>query len=368
MSHATHLPALLALLWRLVPSVLAEDLTSIVPTLTSLGTLAHFTPPPDCFSRSIWTTDRFYDNANPSSVFQKRFFTRWYVGCNVDDETGDYNTCCPPNYNTWGFYAPGVCPDGYSTMLNVAANPWVGDQLGTVCCPSIKSPSGKTFGGAGFATAYINPLNRDPISISCFEWDDEITTSGTVFQANYNGRAIIVFDTQLTSVTFQFAQLTEDTSTRKTTPASSSKSIDSSSGSETQPSSSALDSSTTTTASPGSTTTPGARQTGSESTTSSPVSSSGSTTSDSPSSTADTNTDGGGGGGGGAKLSGGAIAGIVIGVTIPIIAIAVFIAYKLGRKRMDVPVVPLYNDPLNKEDGAGGISDGSQWRSDEVRA
>ncbi|KAK6538357.1 hypothetical protein TWF694_011237 [Orbilia ellipsospora] len=67
-------------------------------------------------------------------------------------------------------------------------------------------------------------------------------------------------------------------------------------------------------------------------------------------------------------LSGGAIAGIVVGVSVPVIAIIAFVAYKMGtRNRLpDAPVVPIYNDPSRKDFGAyvGGIEDPSaRWGS-----
>ncbi|KAK6499488.1 hypothetical protein TWF506_004118 [Arthrobotrys conoides] len=351
MPHPKHI-ILLSLLLFLTTPTLSVDLTEVIPTLTSFGSLpASFTPPPNCFSRSIWSTSRFYDNANSASTFVSRFFTRWYIGCNIDKDTGEYNTCCPPRYNTWGFYAPGACPRGYTSLLNNAANPWVGDQRGTVCCPDIKSPAGKTLGGAGFVTSFINPLARDPISISCFEWDDDSSTSGTVFQANYNARAIIVFGEEVTAGTFQFLGLSEGgTTSRATTSASSSSVQTSSSDPESTPSTS--EDINTTTPSPGSTTPPIPSQTQSSSST---------TTSETPTSTSPLN-DNDGGGGGKKQLSGGAIAGIVIGVAIPIVAVVAFIAYRMGRNRQDVPSIPIHNDPENKDMGFGGVQDQRQWR------
>ncbi|KAK6510274.1 hypothetical protein TWF481_004991 [Arthrobotrys musiformis] len=342
---------LLSLLF--VTRVLSVDLTEVVPTLTTFGSLAPFTPPADCFSRSIWSTSRFYDNVNAASTYVSRFFTRWYIGCNIDRDTGEYNTCCPPGYNTWGFYAPGDCPQGYSTLLNNAANPWIGDQRGTVCCPSIKSPSGKTLGGAGFVTSFLNPLARDPISISCFEWDDDTSTSGTVFQANYNARAIIVFGEDITSLgTFQFLSLTNgESTTRATTPASS-RPAESTSEPELS-SSTSSENTITTSPSPGSTTSAGASQTGTSSSSSSATS---------ETSTATSQPNDNGVGSGKKQLSGGAIAGIAIGVAVPVIALIAFIAYKLGRTRDDVPIVPIHNDPSTKEMGYGGTQDQRPWR------
>ncbi|KAK6523380.1 hypothetical protein TWF281_001360 [Arthrobotrys megalospora] len=63
------------------------------------------------------------------------------------------------------------------------------------------------------------------------------------------------------------------------------------------------------------------------------------------------------------SLSGGAIAGIVIGVTVPVLAIAGFLGYRLYRRRRlpDVPIVPIENDPGFKE--VGGIGpDARRWQ------
>ncbi|KAF3914640.1 hypothetical protein AA313_de0202980 [Arthrobotrys entomopaga] len=65
-------------------------------------------------------------------------------------------------------------------------------------------------------------------------------------------------------------------------------------------------------------------------------------------------------------LTGGAIAGIVVGVAVPVIVIIAFVAYKMGtRDRLpDAPVVPINNDPSRKDFGAliGGIEDMStRW-------
>ncbi|KAF3932447.1 hypothetical protein ABW19_dt0201747 [Dactylella cylindrospora] len=358
MTRPTHYPlitfqiALAVLPLLFLPQLaLGEDLTDVVPTLTHLGSLAPFTPPADCFSASVWTTNRFYDDRSTSGVFQSRFFTRWYFGCNIDGDTGEYNTCCPPNFNTWGFYAPGACPQGYSTMLSGAINPWVGDVRGTVCCPSIKSPSGKTLGGNGFATSYINPLDRDPISISCFEWEDDTTTSDTVYMANLNARALIVFGEELTGVTF--AELTQDTSSRRATSSTPRSSSTSSSESESESETSTSESESS--PSPGSTSSPGASETDSESRVKSSSSSSGS-----PSETSQLIGENQSGGKSG--LSGGAIAGIAIGVSLPVIGIAVFVAYRLGSRkhRAEMPTVPIYNDPTDKTDGFGGI-EGQRW-------
>ncbi|KAF3175542.1 hypothetical protein TWF225_002770 [Orbilia oligospora] len=344
---------ILLLLLFLTTPALSVDLTEVVPTLTSFGSLPAFTPPANCFSRSIWSTSRFYDNVNSASTFVTRFFTRWYIGCNTDKVNGGYNTCCPPKYNTWGFYAPGACPGGYTSLLNVAANPWIGDQRGTVCCPDIKSPAGTTLGGAGFATSFINPLARDPISISCFEWDDDVSTSGTVFQANYNARAIIVFGEEVTG-TFQFLGLTDDsgTATRATSPASSS-SVQNTPDPESTSSTSENISTSTNTPSPGSTTPPIPSQTESSIST---------TSLGKPTSTSQSNDNDNNGGSGKKQLSGGAIAGIVIGVAIPVIAIIAFIAYRMGRNKQDVPSIPIHNDPENKEMGFGGVQEQRQWQ------
>ncbi|EPS36682.1 hypothetical protein H072_9763 [Dactylellina haptotyla CBS 200.50] len=346
MPRTTHLSALLSLI--LLGLTLAEDLTEIIPTLTSFGSLAPFTPPSDCFTGSVWTTIRDLNGAPQSSTPLTRYFTRWYVGCNIDEDTGEYNTCCPPNYNTWGFYVPGDCPGGYTSLLTAAANPWVGTQRGTVCCPSIISPSGKTWEFAGFATSYINPIDRSPISISCFRWDDFVTSSGTVFEANWNARAIIVFGTQLTSVTFDFAQFTGAPSTAPPESSPTSTPETSVESTSEQSSHSSTSNNRNTSPSPGSTTSSGARQTESGSTTSS------TTTSGNPDKTAEPNASGGK-----KSLGGGAIAGIVIGVSIPIIGIAIFIAYKIGRRKQEIPTVPIYNDPKAAENGeTGGIWSG----------
>ncbi|RVD81434.1 uncharacterized protein DFL_009298 [Arthrobotrys flagrans] len=112
---------------------------------------------------------------------------------------------------------------GYASILNNGVNPWVGDQRGTVCCPEIKSPAGITFTTANCVTTFINPLARDPINISCFEWDDDRSSNGTGFQANYNARAIIVFGLGITSLgKFQFLPLTNG-GTTATTPVTSSE-------------------------------------------------------------------------------------------------------------------------------------------------
>ncbi|KAK6517582.1 hypothetical protein TWF281_004232 [Arthrobotrys megalospora] len=218
----------------------------------------------------------------------------------------------------------------------------------------ILSPSGMTLGGAGFVTTFVNPLARDPISISCFEWADDISTSGKLFQANYNARAIIVFGEQLTSVTFQFLELPGGATTpRRTTPASTGGPAESTS--EPEPDTSTGEPGST--PSPGSTSSVGPRETetGSETTTSLP----GSMSSGGPASTSQPNGQGGGGSKG---LSGGAIAGIAIGVAIPVIAAIAFIAYRLGRNRQDVPIIPIHNDPTTKETGYGGTQHQDQWR------
>ncbi|KAK6526581.1 hypothetical protein TWF694_005163 [Orbilia ellipsospora] len=123
MPHTTHLLLLiLSSSWLSI----AVDLQEVVPTLTSFGSLAPFTPPADCFSPTVWTTIRDLNGLVVSgSAPVTRFFTRWYVGCNIDRDTGEYNTCCPPNYNTWGFYVLGGCPAGYSTITSAGVNPWV---------------------------------------------------------------------------------------------------------------------------------------------------------------------------------------------------------------------------------------------------
>ncbi|KAK6338548.1 hypothetical protein TWF730_002611 [Orbilia blumenaviensis] len=354
MPRLKHMLSILSIFLLFTSQVIAIDLTLVTPTLTTFGSLAAFTPPADCFSRSIWWTSRFYDNINAESTFVSRFFTRWYIGCNINSDTGEYNTCCPPNYNTWGFYALGVCPEGYSTVPNNAANPWIGDQRGTVCCPSIKSPSGKTLGGAGFVTSFVNPLARDPISISCFEWDDDITTSGKVFQANYNARAIIVFGDEITGLgTFQFQQLPDRvTTTRPTGGVSSSSSTGAESTLRPQPNpTTSEDNTTSSSPSPGSTTSAGASQTGT---------SLGTITTETSTSTPHPNS--GGGAGGSKGLGGGAIAGIAIGVAVPVITAIAFVAYKLGRGRQDIPIVPIHNDPSTKEMGYGGTQDQAGWR------
>ena len=65
-----------------------------------------------------------------------------------------------------------------------------------------------TLSYANFATSYLgNPLDRPPNSISCFNWASDTSSGGIVYQANYNARAIIVFGSQLTSNTFEFAQV-----------------------------------------------------------------------------------------------------------------------------------------------------------------
>ncbi|KAK6352010.1 hypothetical protein TWF718_005159 [Orbilia javanica] len=354
-----HLKHILLLFHSFAFLVLCEDLTEVVPTLTTFGSLAPFTPPADCFSRSVWSTSRFYDTGNSAGTLASRFFTRWYIGCNIDKNTGEYNSCCPPEYQTWGFYAPGVCPAGYTTLLTNAINPWIGDQRGTVCCPDFKLPSGKTLGGAAFATSsniIFNPLApRDPVSISCFQWDDDTSTSGTIFQANYNARAIIVFGEEITGLgTFQFLPITDEGTTsesRRSTPAVSTSSPRTTS-SESESSSSTSEDTVTTTPSPGPITSPGPRQTDS--------SSSPSSSSESPTDTSQSNLNSEGGGK--RQLSGGAIAGIAIGVAIPVIAGIAFLAYKMGRGRQDVPIVPIYNDPENKEAGYGGTQDPGPWR------
>ncbi|EWC48020.1 hypothetical protein DRE_02599 [Drechslerella stenobrocha 248] len=326
---------------------LAEDLTTIVPVLTSLGTLSAFTPPTNCFSTSIWRTSRFYDDSNQSGNLQTRFFTRWYVGCNINQDTGEYNTCCPPQFNTWGFYAPGVCPSGYTSLGGNLANPWVGDQRGTVCCPVVQTPTTVQLTSAAFVTSNINPLTRSPISISCFEWSDDSTTSGTIYQGNYNARAIIVFESQLTSPTFQFAQFGgSDGGNSISRPRATSSSSARSTSESTSEESSSTEPETT--PSPGSTSSTTIETGLSESTTLR------SSLSD-PNATASPQgkTEGEGGKSG---LSGGAIAGIAIGVAIPVVAIAVFVAYRMGRRKEDMPSVPIYNDPTFKE--GGGIAQG----------
>ncbi|KAF3902118.1 hypothetical protein ABW21_db0203670 [Orbilia brochopaga] len=331
------------LFFVLIRQITCEDLTEVVPTLTSLGSLGPFTPPADCFTTSAWRSSKFFDDSNQSGVFQTRFFTRWYVGCNVDDETGEVNTCCPPRYKTWGFYAPGVCPQGYSTVPNNVVNPWVGDQRGTVCCPVVKDPSTLLLTDAAFATGFINPLDRDPVSISCYEWASSATSKNIVYQGNFNARAIIVFGESLTSLTFKFAQSSGDLPTERPPTSTSSNTAGSTTDSDTTPSSTAEGS-----PSPGSTTESGAAETGpggpSTVSSSSSTSSSGASATDSSASQSQA-----GEGGRKSGLSGGAIAGIAIGVSVPVIAAAVFFAYRLGRRRDDVPVVPIYNDPQAKE-------------------
>ncbi|KAK6360041.1 hypothetical protein TWF696_001160 [Orbilia brochopaga] len=327
--------------------IICEDLTEIVPTLTSLGSLVPFTPPADCFTTSLWRSSKFFDDSNQSGVFQTRFFTRWYVGCNVDLDSGEPNTCCPPRYNTWGFYAPGACPQGYSTVPNNAVNPWVGDQRGTVCCPIVRDPSTILLTAAAFATAYVNPLDRDPISISCFEWASSSTSKSIVYQGNFNARAIVVFGSQLTSVTFRFAQAVDGLSTQQppTSPVSSG-------AAESTVDSDPKSSSTTAeeNPSPGSTTSSGAIETGpgdyKTASSSTPTSLDDASATDSSASASQNQS---GEGGGRTGLSGGAIAGIAIGVSIPVIAVAAFVAYRLGRRGNDVPIVPIYNDPRPKE-------------------
>ncbi|KAJ6260810.1 hypothetical protein Dda_5040 [Drechslerella dactyloides] len=337
---STHMSYSILLFFLLLgQQVVCEDLTEITPIITSLGSLAPFTPPADCFTTSLWRSSRFYDDSNQSGLSQTRFFSRWYVGCNVDDDTGEINTCCPPRYRTWGFYAPGVCPQGYSTVPTNNVNPWVGDQRGTVCCPIVKDPSTIRLLTADFVTSFINPLNRDPISISCFEWASSSTSRGIVFQGNYNARAIIVFGSQLTSVTFQFAEA--DGSLPTPTPATSSTSSSSAGNTSSEPLPTSGEP-----PSPGSSTS-GATETGS---------SLGSSSAGSPSTTDSSSSASQNQGSEGSRrtgLSGGAIAGIAIGVAVPVIAIAAYIAYRLGRRKDDIPVVPIYNDPRPKE-GEGG--------------
>ncbi|EPS45776.1 hypothetical protein H072_156 [Dactylellina haptotyla CBS 200.50] len=56
----------------------------------------------------------------------------------------------------------------------------------------------------------------------------------------------------------------------------------------------------------------------------------------------------------GSKLGSGAIAGIAVGVGVPLLAICLFVGFRMGRQKPDVPVVPINNDPEAREWGGIG--------------
>ncbi|KAF3924188.1 hypothetical protein ABW21_db0201113 [Orbilia brochopaga] len=205
---------------------------------------------------------------------------------------GPHQTCCPPNYSLAQYNSPGVCPGGYTTHGDL-------DVAET-----------------------IEYTADGPIPI-CFATTKgpTITQGASVVnqESDYFASAIIVIPPDASDSPLPTVTQTSGTS------------------------------------SPGESTT-GAADTSTASSQARPTSTPASETSERDQQPQESASPSGGGGGSNSKgLSSGAIAGIAVGVALPLIVAGLYLAYRLGRRSKGQPVPPA-------ADGAKmpGISEQSQ--------
>ncbi|KAK6535115.1 hypothetical protein TWF694_001600 [Orbilia ellipsospora] len=267
---------------RVAAQAITDSRASISVTLTAAGPLNTFIPPADCSKFSAYSTETLVFGENTRSFT----ITSFRQGCQYG---GPRTTCCPPNYELGQYNSPGVCPNGYTTLDNIEfvavtrqtegiwiTYPAVGTLTGKLCCPS--------------ATETIKYTADGPVPLClASSVGPTITQRGSVVnqQSLYFASAVVVVppgshDPPLVTVS------ESDTSQAPTQQSQLAK-ISSESNQQ-------LNESTAS----------GAQSTQSQEATTKGESKSG--------------------------LSGGAIAGIVIGIAIPIILVGLFSAYRLGKR------------------------------------
>ncbi|KAK6339104.1 hypothetical protein TWF696_009888 [Orbilia brochopaga] len=270
---------------------------SLSVTLTAAGLLGTFNPPSDCTTFSAYSTQTLVFGDGNTRSFT---LTSLRQGCQVG---GPHVSCCPPNYELGQYNSPGVCPGGYTThgdlefvaaarrtvgfRITYAA---IGTKTGKLCCPSVGEPITYTANG---------PV---PICLATTK-GPTITQGGSVVnqESDYFASAVIVVPPDSSDSSLPTVTQTESSSPGESSPADA-PTI----GSQTRPA----------------------------------AGTSASGRGGQPQESSSPGEDGGGGGGGGKNLSGGAIAGIAIGVAVPIIAASLYFTYRLGKRSKGQPVPP----------------------------
>ncbi|KAK6498164.1 hypothetical protein TWF506_004403 [Arthrobotrys conoides] len=277
--------------------------TTPLATYSFAGTLTNFNPPADCTAGDLYTVD-----TEPLSTTDGR--TRQYIwsyfsaGCRSDGP----RSCCPSSWRDTAYYTStgGSCPPGYSRMPEVNANfatigsvyyyPVIslrsGSNVAFPCCPTVTythtraSTTGILLPRVMLTTTLTTSSTSQYIKILCnylqsdnLETYVESSTSYSIF-SRFLADALYIFDDDATQ-----------TSVAGTTTTTTSSSSSSSSSTPASPGTSAVSSTV-----PSNTAVPDAEQGGKKS-----------------------------------GLSTGAIAGIAVGVGLPIILIAIYLTYRLTR-------------------------------------
>ncbi|EGX44681.1 hypothetical protein AOL_s00188g19 [Orbilia oligospora ATCC 24927] len=115
-------------------------------TLTAAGALGTFNPPSDCSKFSAYSTQTLVFGDGNTRSFT---ITSFRQGCQYG---GPHTTCCPPDYELGQYNSPGVCPGGYTTLGDIEfvavrrstegfwiTYPAIGTTTGKLCCPSAAS-------------------------------------------------------------------------------------------------------------------------------------------------------------------------------------------------------------------------------------
>ncbi|KAK6517251.1 hypothetical protein TWF281_003914 [Arthrobotrys megalospora] len=258
-------------------------------TLTAAGALGTFNPPPGCSTFSAFSTQTLVFGDGNTRSFT---ITSFRQGCQVG---GPHTTCCPPNYQLGQYNSPGVCPGGYTTLRDIEfvavamstngfriTYPVVGTKTGKLCCPS-----------AAESITY----SADGPALICLATSkgSTITEESSVInhESIYFGSAVVVLplgttDSPLSTVTEE--ERTDGPTPRQTSPLPTTQQTTSESPDQSSP-----------------------RETTSTSSDPQPQ----------------------GSGAGDSKptgLSGGAIAGIAVGVSVPLILAGLYAAYRFGRR------------------------------------
>ncbi|KAK6501279.1 hypothetical protein TWF481_009120 [Arthrobotrys musiformis] len=294
----------------------------ITETLAELGTLHPSNPPPDCSSFSVRSTGliQFGDTRTIySTLFQQ--------GCHFLSRT----SCCPQNYGLRGFYSPASgCPPGYTqhSTLTFSGRRYIGltyelsEKRGAVCCPSVVDP--------------VTKYDYTPgLGFLCDASVIKRITGQETFESWYQASAVVV-------VTEAGSPESTPAETSSIAPPSSTSAVVRTGGSGEVPSETGSS--------------PETKSTPLEPTSSGSLKSSGPGVGD-DSQPPDGSVRKKG-------LSTGAIAGIAVGVTIPVLSAIIYAVYMFGRRRgrATVPeVVDTYKYGGEAQDGGmGGIQSDSK--------
>ncbi|KAF3146224.1 hypothetical protein TWF594_003544 [Orbilia oligospora] len=286
--------------------------TTPLATYSFVGSLTNFNPPADCTSGDLWTV-----NTEPLTITDGS--TKQYIGSyfSAGCYSGGPSSCCPSSWRDTAYYTStgGSCPPGYSRMPSVTEPIYTsgsiyyypvislqsGSSLAFPCCPTVSYThtmaeriTGVLLPRAMLTSTLTISSTRGYIQILCnYLQDDNLevyTESSTHYSIYYRYLAnpIYIFDSDATQT-------------------SASTTIQTSTTSGSQPSS--------TPASPG---TSVASSAGGPSNTAPP-----------PPPDAEQSSEKKSG------LSTGAIAGIAVGVGVPIILVAIYLTYRLTRRKSE---------------------------------